>query len=142
MDSGKWKLKKISEILDVPNLSIEYLPPQVIIELKEQSRSITSLGALILYGSVVRGEASPKSDIDLLAIPMDINNNDSLNDALKRILFKIEKEFNMKISFSLSVFTGDEDSYYIWEAAKDGIVLFSRPELIIHTMKNIKPYIM
>jgi len=130
----------VSEILGIPQLNAEYLPPHVIISLKERIAAIEDVGAAVLYGSIVRGEASPKSDIDILIVPLTKKNEKKLKKQVMRILHKIEDEFKLGVSFSLMIYTGKEDPYFIWEAIKDGVVIFIRPEMVFDSNQNIKPY--
>ena len=94
MGKDTWKLKRINEILDLPNLSSQYFPTIALITLKERIAEIDEIGALILYGSIVRGEASPKSDIDIMIIPMKEEGKKSLIKQLQRLFTQIESEFN------------------------------------------------
>jgi predicted nucleotidyltransferase len=140
MDKQPWKLRLISDILDLPNLSTDYFPLQALITVKKRIAQIEEVGALILYGSVVRGEASPKSDIDILIVPLSSQYPESLKPTLQTLFNEIENEFNLKICFSFLIYKGDEDSYFLWETLKDGCVLFCRPEAVVQSIENINPY--
>jgi len=135
-----WKTKRITEILGMPKLNTEYLQPHVIISLKERMVKINDVGALILYGSIVRGEASPNSDIDVMVVPLKKKNVKNLKKRVSKILKEIEDEYRLKVSFSLMIPTGREDPYFMWEALKDGVVVFIRPELAFDSIGNVKPY--
>lgn len=135
-----WKTRRVSEILGIPQLNAEYLPPHVIISLKEKIAAVEDVGAAVLYGSIVRGEASPKSDIDIMIVPLKKKDEKALKKRVMRILHKIEDEFKLEVSFSLMIYSGKEDPYFIWEAIKDGVVIYIRPEMVIDSNKNIKPY--
>ena len=56
------------------------------------------------------------------------------------ILKEIEEEYKLENSFSLMIYTGEEDSYFLWEMIKDGVVLYSKPEMAIHSIQDIMPY--
>ncbi len=140
MDNIEWKIKRTNEILGIPDLDTRYLPPHVLITMKEQLSKIDEVGAIILFGSVVRGESSPKSDIDLAIIPTTKETNKNFERKITDILNNIEKKYNMETSFSLIIYTGEEDSYFIWEMMKDGIVIYSKPEMAIKSIQNLKPY--
>lgn len=140
MDKNRWKIRRISEILGTPRLDTKYLPPHVIISLKERIAKVEEVGALILYGSIVRGEASPKSDIDILIVPVKKEETETLKVQLMEILKGIEEEYKLENSFSLMIYTGEEDSYFLWEMIKDGVVLYSKPEMAIHSVQDIMPY--
>ncbi|MFA5772692.1 MAG: nucleotidyltransferase domain-containing protein [Thermoplasmata archaeon] len=140
MDRIDWKTARISAALGLPRLDPKYLPPQALIALKERMSEVEDVAAVVLYGSVVRGEASPKSDVDILIVPLKKEKAASLEAKVAKVLREVEKEHNMKIGFSAMVYTGKEDSYFIWEALKDGVVLYSRPEAAIHSVQNLMPY--
>jgi len=135
-----WRLMKISEIIGIPNLNVDYIKPQVFLSLKERIRSVENLGALILYGSMVHGDVSSKSDIDLMAIPEKNNNILELREQLALILRDIENVFDLELSFSLNVYDGKEDTYFLWELVNDGVVLFCKPGMLIHSFDGLKPY--
>jgi predicted nucleotidyltransferase len=135
-----WKTKRISEILGMPKLNTEFLQPHVIISLKERIAKVANVGALILYGSIVRGEASPKSDIDLMVVPLKNKNTKTLKKQVMKIVKEIEDEFKLKASFSIIIYTGTEDPYFVWEVVKDGIAIYIKPEMAISSIQNVKPY--
>ena len=140
MDRNTWKIKRTAEILGIPHLDTRYLPPHVIIALREHIAEIEDVGAVILYGSMVRGEASPKSDIDIMVIPIKKDDPDVLRQKLMGIFRRIEDEYNLQPSFSLLIYSGEEDPYFIWETIKDGVVLYCKPEITIQAPENIIPY--
>ena len=135
-----WKTRRISEILGIPNLDTKYLPLHVLISLKERITEIENVGAVILFGSVVRGEASPKSDIDLMVIPLKHEKIKELKRQVMKLLKEIENENKLEASFSLILYTGKEDPYFIWEMISDGVVLYITPELVTPSIQSIKPY--
>ena len=136
---GNWKTARLSEALGIPTLDTRYVPPGVLVDLRARLVDLKELGALIIYGSVVRGEASPKSDIDLLAVPAQKNGIDVMQRKLTAVLRDIEKAHRLKLSFSLMVYSGNEDSHFLWEAMQDGVVLFSRPGTAISGFANTQP---
>jgi len=135
-----WKTRRISEILGIPNLNTEYLQPHVIISIKERIAKVKNIGAVILFGSVVRGEASPKSDIDIMVVPLKQEKIKALKIQVMKLLKKIEGEYKLKASFSLIIYTTNEDPYFIWETISDGIVLYIKPEIVIQSIQSAKPY--
>ncbi|MEM2870530.1 MAG: nucleotidyltransferase domain-containing protein [Thermoplasmata archaeon] len=136
---GSWKLARLSEVLGIPLLDTRFVPPGALVELREKASGIEALGSLIIYGSVVRGEASPKSDIDLLAVPARRGVGGELERALTRVLRGIEKKHNLRLSFSLMVYSGKEDPHFLWEAVRDGAVLFCRPETALRGPATAQP---
>ena len=140
MEQMKWKETQLSTILGLPNLDSRYFPPHVIVALKERFSEVADIGAVILFGSIVRGDASPKSDIDIMIVPMKDADIQMLNKEVSRILRSVETAHDLQINFSPIIYTGDEDSYFLWEAVKDGSVLFVRPEMVVSPAANISPY--
>ncbi|MDP3066711.1 MAG: nucleotidyltransferase domain-containing protein [Methanobacteriaceae archaeon] len=112
-------------------------------ELAQKLGEIPSLETAILFGSAAREEMHKKSDIDILLL-FDAENDPELGgegEKVHKIAGEIEKKYKMENPFSF-VFMNKKDnldSDFIWEAAKDGIVLFSRPELILGQKENLKP---
>ena len=139
MEQLNWREMHISTILGLPNLDPRYLPPHAIVTLKERLSEVADVGAIILFGSVVRGEVSPKSDIDIMIIPMKDSNVEALGEEVATILRSIETSHELKISFSPIIHTGSEDSYFLWEAMKDGCILFARPEMLA-APADLAPY--
>jgi len=108
--------------------------------LKERLVSITGIGAVILYGSVARGDASSKSDIDLMIVPLSSDDISTMEKELQALLHEIEQDFRLQLSFSYTMFTGNEDPFFLWETLKDGIVIFCRAESIIPSIGSLKPH--
>lgn len=135
-----WRMMKLSEVIGIPDLNVEYIKPQVFLSLKERIHSVENLGALILYGSVVHGDVSSKSDIDLMAVPEKKNNIQELREELAIILRDIENVFDLELSFSLNVYEGNEDTYFLWELVNNGVVLFCKPGMLVQSIDGLKPF--
>ena len=95
---------------------------------------------MILYGSTARGDASGKSDIDLLVIPLKKEFSGTLENTINELLKDIEEKFKLEISFSPLIYEGSEDPYFIWETLKDGAVIYCRPEMVLPAAETAKPY--
>lgn len=140
MDKRNWRVNKINEILGLPELNPGVLPLHVIVELRERLSAIDEVGAVILYGSLVRGEATSTSDLDIMVVPTRSGITEKTRKKVQRVLSAIETEFKLKNPFSLNIFTGKEDSHFLWEVVNDGVVLLSKVEMAINDLKNTKPY--
>ena len=140
MSRTTWRVKQLSKMLGMPKLDTDYLPIHVILELKEKVSKVKNLGALILYGSIVRGEASSKSDIDVMAVPLKNERLKPLESRIRKLLSDVERKFNPKASFSLFMYRGDEDSNFIWEVVNDGAVIYSNPSFFIRDLKDLSPH--
>lgn len=112
-------------------------------ELIEELKVLESLETVILYGSAVTGEMHKKSDIDLLLI-FNLDHNPETGEegifAQKKAI-EIENKHDLDNPFSYVFFNRNEniDSDFLWEIAKDGIALYSKPELILGKKENLEP---
>lgn len=112
-------------------------------ELAQKLGEIDSLDMVILFGSASRDEMHKKSDVDILLL-FDTEGDPELDDQGKlvhQIAGEIEKKHNMDNPFSFVFMNRNEklDSEFLWEVAKDGIVLYTHPELIIGKKDNLNP---
>jgi len=139
MVRSDWKTMKVSEILGVPNLDTGYLPPHVLVELRERISGVEGVGGVVLYGSIIRGEASPKSDIDVMIFPIKQEDLGDMKSVLAGIFRELEKKYSLRVSFSQSIYTGKEDTYFLWELARDGVVIYCRPEMLVQPAGNARP---
>ena len=131
----------INEILGLPEVNSKLLPPHVLVAVKEQLSKIPECGAVIIYGSMIRGDASVKSDIDILLVPVSQKDRNLLRKRSSKILSDIESEFKLKNTFSINIYKGSEDSYFLWEAAKDGAVLYTFMGLSDKIKKRIQRFL-
>lgn len=118
-----------------------------IIDLVSRVSEIPNLNAIILFGSVITGDVSKKSDIDILLIT-NCEHNPETNEESKiahKITSEISKKYNLTHSFSLTFyninFTEEIDSDFLWEISKNGMVIWTKPEyLFTKTIKeNFSP---
>jgi len=140
MDKKNWRVNRLNEILGLPEIDPDILPLHVIVELRERLSAIDEVGAVVLYGSLVRGEATSTSDLDIMIVPQRSGITEKTREKVQGILTSIESEFKLRNPFSLIIFTGKEDSHFLWEVVNNGVVLFSKVEMVINDPKNTKPY--
>jgi predicted nucleotidyltransferase len=140
MEGINWKTMQIKRILGRPEFDTGLVPPLALMEIEENASRINGLGSLILFGSVVRGEASKKSDIDLMMVSMKNFEKNNVRRELIEILRKIEKKHNLEISFSIIDSETGTDPYFSWEVVRDGMLLFCRPELLIDPPNRLSAY--
>jgi predicted nucleotidyltransferase len=112
-------------------------------ELAQKLGEIPTLEVAILFGSASRGEMHKKSDIDILLL-FNAEHDPELGpegDQVHEIAGEIEKIYDLENPFSFVFMnkSDDLDSDFLWEVAKDGIVLFSRPELFLGQKENLQP---
>jgi len=112
-------------------------------ELAQKIGEISTLEVVVLFGSAARGEMHKKSDIDILLL-FDADHDPELGvegDLVHKTAGEIEKTHQLENPFSFVFMNKNDklDSDFLWEVAKDGIVIFSRPELILGQKENLKP---
>lgn len=73
------------------------------------------ISRLVLFGSVARGEASPSSDIDLIA--------DLPPDATLLDMVRLEREFSAALGRTVDLLTEDSISPYIMQDIEDDLLV-------------------
>ena len=139
MVQGDWMKGIVNRIIGAKYLETRHIPPHVLLELREGLEEIRDVGAVILFGSVARGKAGEKSDIDLMVVPLKPIDPGSLRRKVNEVLIRIERDNRLPLSFSSVIHNGDEDPNFLWEVARDGIVLFSRTEMFLGKIKKMIP---
>jgi predicted nucleotidyltransferase len=113
------------------------------------AREIPGLVSAVLYGSAARGELHAKSDIDVLLL-FDTDHDPELGEEA-RIAQRIGREAALRTrcpyTFSFVINDVKElkqlDSDYVWNAAKEGVVIWSRPECVLPlSALPIAPYLL
>jgi predicted nucleotidyltransferase len=108
--------------------------------------SADGVANIILFGSVAKGEADKRSDIDLLLV-LDTYSNDY--DALEaktrvsELAFNLEKEYgkNIQLIFTNKSFEG-LDNHFIEAVLKEGIILFARSPSITVNGLELEHYLL
>ena len=98
-------------------------------------RPLPTLEAVILFGSAVTGEMHKKSDIDLLLL-FNADHNPELGEEARYIHARtgeIERTYKLENPFSFVFVNRGEhvDTDFLWEVARDGIMLYGRPETLL-----------
>ena len=111
---------------------------------------IPNLVAVILFGSVARGETSSKSDIDLLLI-FDTAYNPELGtemDHARKLSTEVSLKHDLDHSFSFVLANKDElkdmDPDFFWNVAREGIILWGKPEDAIYREppSSLEPFLL
>ena len=113
------------------------------VELAQKLKTIPTLEAAILFGSAAKGEMHKKSDIDILLL-FNTDHNPEIGEEGKivhRYAGEIEESYKLENPFSFVFINRGEsvDSDFLWEVAKNGIVLYCRPERIVGKETYLKP---
>lgn len=108
-----------------------------IMEFIRRTDEIPNLKAAVLFGSVVDGTMTKKSDIDILLL-FDTDHNPELGDEMKTALNisgGIAKKFDLPYSFSFVAKNlndpKDVEPDFLWRVAEKGILIWGKPDLSI-----------
>jgi predicted nucleotidyltransferase len=117
----------------------------IVFEFVKEVSSIPKVHSIFMFGSVAKGEADAKSDIDFLIIldtqqdPIRLKERDEVS----RIALDLEKKFNKDIQlvFSNTKFDG-LDGHFVEEVLREGIILFGRVLIIQEEKLGFAPHIL
>jgi predicted nucleotidyltransferase len=117
-----------------------------LINFVERANEIPNLIGVVLFGSAITGDVSKKSDIDLLLVTKSPSNPEIGKESkiAHSITSEISKKLNLEQSFSITFYNlnqKDIEPDFLWEVEKEGIVIWTKPELIlnINLEENLKP---
>ena len=126
----------------------EYRLP--LMEFREKANKIPNLISIIIFGSMVRNELSPKSDIDLLLV-FETDHNPELGEEAK-IAHKVAMEISIKYDlihpFSLIFLNQqtieDTEPDFLWNVAREGILLWGKPSQAIYRVppSSLEPFLL
>lgn len=117
-------------------------------EFLARASEIPNLHSAVLYGSAVRGEMHHKSDIDVLLL-FDTDHNPELGVEAE-IAVSVAGDAVMtsgcpyEFSFVISNIRdlAETDTDYLWNVAREGIVIWGRPEYVLPTdAMSLSPYL-
>ncbi|MDI6821814.1 MAG: nucleotidyltransferase domain-containing protein [Actinomycetota bacterium] len=122
----------------------------VIIDFVSEAENIPHLICAVLFGSVLTGEISKKSDIDILLL-FDTDHDPAIGKEAElshQIASKILKKYDFPNSFSF-VFVNisdisETDSTFLWEVARSGIIIWApaRMELLRTPHAGLEPQVL
>lgn len=117
-----------------------------VFEFSKKIREIDTLMAVVLYGSAVKGDMHKKSDIDLFLLFNAKHDPEKGEEAelVHKIAGEVEKKYKLKNPFSFVFLNYDEkiDTDFLWETAKDGTIIYAKPEIIIGRREWLKPMLL
>ncbi|MFA5772591.1 MAG: nucleotidyltransferase domain-containing protein [Thermoplasmata archaeon] len=117
----------------------------LIIDFVDEAEKIPDLVAAVLFGSAITGDISKKSDIDILLV-FDSAHNPEVGeevDIVHKIASEIVKKHKSQRSFAFvfsNIRSKEVDADFMWEVARNGIVIWARPSTKIYE-PELKPYI-
>ncbi|MFQ6056008.1 MAG: nucleotidyltransferase domain-containing protein, partial [Methanosarcinales archaeon] len=100
---------------------IELLPDDLIVRLSK----LKGLIAIILFGSVARGDADKRSDVDLMLLFEDTK---KIEETREETLDLLAEYRNLRLSLtSMSITQLQEDNFFAFEIFRDGKILYKCP---------------
>jgi predicted nucleotidyltransferase len=115
----------------------------IVFEFVKQVSSIPKIYGIFIFGSVAKGEADARSDVDFLVILDTQQDPNLLNERniVSNIALDLEKKFNKDIQLVFSNINFDGlDGHFIEEILREGIILFGRAPLIVDKKLGFSPY--
>ena len=114
-----------------------------LIDFVDKANTIPNLVGIIAFGSVVTGDISKKSDIDLLLV-FNVNHDPEVGKEAKvahEIASHISIKYDLPYPFSF-VFVNkanmkDTESDFLWNVTKEGVIIWGKPQDIL--MKEPHP---
>ena len=109
-----------------------------------QHASVDGVAHIFLFGSVAKGDADKRSDIDLLVV-MDTCSDDyeesETEKTISELALTLEKEYDRRIQVVLTNkgYKG-LDAYFIEKVLKEGILLYSKAPAIAVGGLSAEPY--
>jgi predicted nucleotidyltransferase len=116
-----------------------------VFEFAKHVSNIPKIYGIFLFGSVARGEADKKSDIDFLIV-LDTQQDPDLMDErneVSQIALDLEKRLDRNIQLVFSNSRFDKlDRQFIEDVLREGIILFGRPLMIADNKVGFSPYVL
>src|SRR3990167_1423929 len=104
---------------------------------KNQSKGNKYIGAIVLFGSVARGEATRDSDVDLLIV---IKNEKKHERSVSDTMLKIEKKHKIDIQYVTTDKNFDKiNRQFLDTILREGIVIFGKMLQIQFKKLGLKP---
>lgn len=97
----------------------------VVFEFSKQVSSLSNILYVFLFGSVARGEADKRSDIDFCVIA-----GDDYKKKISSIALDLEKKYDKNIQLVISKNFEKLDEYFVSQLFKEGILLYGRSPLV------------
>jgi predicted nucleotidyltransferase len=109
----------------------------------EATRGIEGLELLVLYGSLVRGELTPRSDIDFFALFHDEQSLKSGERKLSEILDDLcEQEYKRASSLHAVTHATEIDRSFLYNVLREGIAINPLIETSVWDLFSLKPHVL
>lgn len=117
----------------------------VVFDFVKQVSSVPKIYSIFLFGSIARGEADSRSDIDFLVV-LDTQQDPNLlseRSKVSKIALDLEKKFDKNIQLVFSNINFDKlDGQFIEDVLREGIILFGRAPIIIDKKLGFSSYVL
>lgn len=117
----------------------------IVFEFVKRVSNITEVYTILLFGSVAKGEADVRSDLDFLII-LDTQqdpNRTNERDKVSSIALDLEKKFNKDIQLVFSNINFDGlDGHFVEEVFREGIILFGKVPVIPEKKLGFVPHVL
>lgn len=134
-EKARQRTKKKGSQSTLPPLPVPAPIYAAVLSLVQAIKSLPTLEAVILFGSAATGEMHKKSDVDLLLL-FNTDHNPELGEEARYIhahTGEIERTYKLENPFSFVFVNRGEhiDTDFLWEVARDGLMLYGRPETLL-----------
>jgi len=134
-EKARQRTKKKAASTAPPPLPVPEPIYVAVLALVQAIKSLPTLEAVILFGSAATGDMHKKSDIDLLLL-FNADHNPELGEEARYIhahTGEIERTYGLENPFSFVFVNRGEhiDTDFLWEVARDGLMLYGRPETLL-----------
>lgn len=108
----------------------------------ERTRGIKGLELLVLYGSLVRGELTARSDIDFFALFHDERSLKQREKKLSSILDEAcEEEYGRVASLYATSHEAEVDRSFLYNVFREGVAVSPLIETMVWDLFSLKPYV-
>jgi len=126
-------------------ISLQEQFQDVVFDFVKQVSSVPKIYSIFLFGSIARGEADSRSDIDFLVV-LDTQQDPNLlseRSKVSKIALDLEKKFDKNIQLVFSNINFDKlDGQFIEDVLREGIILFGRAPIIIDKKLGFSSYVL
>ena len=108
---------------------------ELVFEFAKEASGLDNVLHVFLFGSVARGDADKRSDIDLCVITDDDNKK-----RISSIALDLEKKYDKSIQLVISRRFTNLDDYFILQLFKESILLYGKSPLVKIKSLNFQGY--
>ncbi|RMF91670.1 MAG: nucleotidyltransferase domain-containing protein [Methanobacteriota archaeon] len=116
---------------------------EIVFEFAKQASDFRMVRTVIVFGSVAKGEADARSDVDILVVFNTSKNVNKIKErpAVGRIALDLEKKFDRNIQLIFSNRNFDNlDRQFIEEVMREGVIVYGKVPQIDTKKLMLEPY--